>query len=455
MKRTLALLSGMMISLSWPVSARADDVASRPADERALSVAPGPRADESNGPERRLFFRIAPNRERRLPADLPDEEHVQWYRSVRKPVEAQAWLGVRLDPVPPVLKAHVKAARNAVMVGNVYESSPADDAGLKRYDLIVAADGEMLEDGLRSFPEYVRGKEPGDTIELTILREGEERTMTVQLAQPPSDWSGGRLKYPEEHAFVSGPNSPYSLRGKILRPGPNGTWELEDIGPVPDLNTLSEMFLRRDDGAEELRKVNKDGEVLHVERHDDGSITVRRHQSGEDPENAEVKEYEDTEALKKGDPEAYELLESAGVPGERRFRFRVFPHGERTPAPGEDDAPDLYREHLRDWLKDPERQEWTRKFFRGPFSDPRQLRDWTEQHLRSLSPDGSEESQDRVQDSDAARPPRFEQHAEGSITVHVYSDAGELSRTFESQGEFEQTAPELFERYEELGKAIR
>ena len=86
------------------------------------------------------------------------------------------------------------------LVQAVVPGSPADDAGVEAGDaevtiggqplraggdLIVATDGEPVDE-MGDVIAAVDAKQPGDEIELTLLSGGNERTVTVQLADRPA-----------------------------------------------------------------------------------------------------------------------------------------------------------------------------------------------------------------------------------------------------------------------------
>ena len=85
------------------------------------------------------------------------------------------------------------------LVQSVVPGSPADEAGLEAGDsevtidgqpfraggdLIVEADGEAVAT-MADVIAAVDSKQPGDSIELTVVRDGEERTVEVELAERP------------------------------------------------------------------------------------------------------------------------------------------------------------------------------------------------------------------------------------------------------------------------------
>jgi len=67
------------------------------------------------------------------------------------------------------------------------DDSPAKKAGLQLGDVIVALDGEAV-DNTPQLQQKVAFKKPGDAVEITVLRQGGERkTFTVRLARAPSE----------------------------------------------------------------------------------------------------------------------------------------------------------------------------------------------------------------------------------------------------------------------------
>jgi S1-C subfamily serine protease len=70
------------------------------------------------------------------------------------------------------------------LVQAVTNGGPADDAGLRAGDLIVAIGGQPVRDP-DDLSGYVSERRPGDRVELTVERGGERRTLTVELGTQP------------------------------------------------------------------------------------------------------------------------------------------------------------------------------------------------------------------------------------------------------------------------------
>jgi carboxyl-terminal processing protease len=78
-----------------------------------------------------------------------------------------------------------------VVVTSPVEGSPADEAGVEPGDVVVAVDGESVrEEDLSEVVEKIRGPE-GTRVELTVLRDGEERVFDlerIEIETPAASW---------------------------------------------------------------------------------------------------------------------------------------------------------------------------------------------------------------------------------------------------------------------------
>src|SRR6059036_3920869 len=101
----------------------------------------------------------------------------------------RAVIGVLIRPITPEDAEDVKLPEIRGVVVNSYsnEDSPAKRAGIQLGDVIVALDGESI-DNTPQLQQKVAFKKPGETVEITVLRQGgEKRTVTVRLARAPSE----------------------------------------------------------------------------------------------------------------------------------------------------------------------------------------------------------------------------------------------------------------------------
>jgi PDZ domain (Also known as DHR or GLGF)./Trypsin. len=70
-----------------------------------------------------------------------------------------------------------------VIIAAIEEGSPADKAGLKEKDIIVAIDGEKVSNSTDLRKYLYREVSPGDKIRLTVYRDGKKITITVQTIE--------------------------------------------------------------------------------------------------------------------------------------------------------------------------------------------------------------------------------------------------------------------------------
>ncbi len=76
----------------------------------------------------------------------------------------------------------------AALITEVVANSPADKAGLRRGDIILAVDGQRLTPEY-SLVEALSAYKPGDKVTLTVWERGRRRDFTVTLGPHPDDAS--------------------------------------------------------------------------------------------------------------------------------------------------------------------------------------------------------------------------------------------------------------------------
>lgn len=99
----------------------------------------------------------------------------------------RGWLGVALQPitVPHPMRAIARQPSGRMVVG-VTPGGPAEHAGLRLGDVLLAIDGESVggSKGLRGF---ISAGRIGSPIEIRLLREGAVHTATLKIAPQPLD----------------------------------------------------------------------------------------------------------------------------------------------------------------------------------------------------------------------------------------------------------------------------
>lgn len=147
------------------------------------------------------------------------------------------YLGVHLQDVDALLLEafDLDGRETGVLITEVMDDSPAEAAGLKRGDLVVALDGDAVEDA-SALTRAIRRMDPGDSVEISFLRKGEPETVTVDLAERERARSRGRSFWSERDDDDPGAFDfrVFSSRGYLgVRVEPVG----EDLGRYFDTDT--------------------------------------------------------------------------------------------------------------------------------------------------------------------------------------------------------------------------
>ncbi len=109
-----------------------------------------------------------------------------WIRSSKNGKVVRGYLGAWIQPVTPDIAKIFNLKQNTgALIGDVEPGSPADRAGLKRGDVVIAADGQAVTDSA-AFRLKTAMTAPGKTVELTIVRSGAEQRIPVVLGEMPS-----------------------------------------------------------------------------------------------------------------------------------------------------------------------------------------------------------------------------------------------------------------------------
>ena len=95
----------------------------------------------------------------------------------------RGWLGVVIQEITPDITEAI-GVKQGILVAQVLKDSPADKAGIKVGDIIVALNGKRL-DSVRDLQFSVMKTKPGTKVKLKIVRDGKEKTITVKVGELP------------------------------------------------------------------------------------------------------------------------------------------------------------------------------------------------------------------------------------------------------------------------------
>lgn len=103
------------------------------------------------------------------------------------------WLGARLQPVDNDLAQSLGLLRpRGAIISELWPEGAAEQAGLERGDVLVAVDGTDVNDEAGARFRFAT-RTIGETADITVLRDGQERTFIVEAMPAPGDEEGERL----------------------------------------------------------------------------------------------------------------------------------------------------------------------------------------------------------------------------------------------------------------------
>ena len=104
---------------------------------------------------------------------------------IEKGKVARPWIGIASIKVTPRLaRFYGLPAREGALVAGVEPYSPADDAGLRKGDIIEEIDGSRVEDP-SEIATRVKGKQMSEKLVLTVNRYGRQLQVPVQVDERP------------------------------------------------------------------------------------------------------------------------------------------------------------------------------------------------------------------------------------------------------------------------------
>lgn len=427
--------------------------------------------------------------------DGRSEDSVVWVGS-KKDAKDRAWLGVSIGDVPEALASQLDIEESGVLVLNVVDGSPADDAGFKKHDIILSVDGNEVEGKTGRAISLIKSNKPGDEVDIVILRDGREETLTVELGSR-ADVKGMKFEFKFGGAPTAELEERVRTRVRILKRGDSDKWIVEELGDLKALKDLPrhiQMFMPksgrhstkiyvRNNKRKIKTSVESDGSTIVIEREGDGPITVRR--VDEDGRESEV-EYDSADELAKADEEAYELWEKVGdsVVVHLDLDAIEMPDIEipdidfsaiKIPDFHFEFDTDAWQEHMEEWKENMEAfgevygdkiREWGEGY-------GQKWEEWAEKFGEQFEGLAEGEVPDDIKfpsmpmffDHDGNKPfpglmqlrrhtskPKhtFEVAGDGSIEVRIRRGDSELVQVFDDKDDLAERNPKLFKKYERM-----
>ena len=122
-----------------------------------------------------IGFAIPSNQARQIVAELLDHGYVE-----------RGWIGISIQQITPEIARTMGLPRSeGVLVANVNEAGPAQQAGLMMGDIILDFDGAPIRQ-MRDLTRAVADSRPGKRSTMRVLRNGLEQVLNIRTAPYPA-----------------------------------------------------------------------------------------------------------------------------------------------------------------------------------------------------------------------------------------------------------------------------
>jgi hypothetical protein len=130
-------------------------------------------------------------------------------------MENATYLGTEVSQVDAALRTQLKLGNDEVglVVDTIDPDGPAAKAGVQRYDILTELNDQLLVNPPQ-LQSLVRGQKSGNEVQLTLIRQGETKTVTARLTskEQPVMPRGGFVG-------MGGPGGRMSGSGGMMTPG--------------------------------------------------------------------------------------------------------------------------------------------------------------------------------------------------------------------------------------------
>jgi membrane-associated protease RseP (regulator of RpoE activity) len=180
-----------------------------------------------------------------------------------------AWLGISTKNLTPQLCEFFGVDEDrGVLISEVVEDSPAQEAGLKAGDVIVEADGEIIR-SKKDLVTLINDFDPGDELDILYVRDHDSNTITVVLS---------KAKYRGYKYFSYGPEKLEIVVPEIDVEVPEFYFEMPEFDK-DELKSLredikEEMKSRKDEIREQMEELREKMKDIHIEIDDEFSDTI-------------------------------------------------------------------------------------------------------------------------------------------------------------------------------------
>ena len=92
-----------------------------------------------------------------------------------------SWIGVYVQTIDEDLQEAFDLDQDkGAVITDVVDNSPAEDAGLRRKDIIIEFNGEAVDDA-DDLTDLVAAADAGEDVEAVIIRKGKKKTVEIEV----------------------------------------------------------------------------------------------------------------------------------------------------------------------------------------------------------------------------------------------------------------------------------
>lgn len=377
------------------------------------------------------------------------------------------WIGVTLSPVPGAVAKHVGLDEGTgIMISNVAEESPAADAGLEQYDVIVSLNGDPVNGDFAEFADRIADVGVGNVATLGVIRAGAQTDVAVALGEMPKQQDQIRYAYRTMPDVVT--QVDHGVFGKVIEQDDQGKWIVKDLGQLDQLDDMNGLFdqlnnsmgqldgqlftqpnalgqmrfnlLNNNNGQREINITqSENGKSISIEVNADGVITVTRRDDNDANAVETVETYDNEEALQAADEEAYELYKQVDRNGGGAFAFG-FPN---VNVQMQDDA------QVREAMERARQAMQQALGQAGGLQQSQAVPD-LKQFQQSTQNGYNSWPQAFALRTAGKATTTFDQKPDGSIVVKIHKGEHLLTQEYASEADFEQNDPDLYAKYRAL-----
>lgn len=199
---------------------------------------------------------------------------------------SRGWIGVTIQDVDEnAARALGLKEKTGALVGSVLENEPAQKAGIKDGDVILAVDDKSVADSA-ALLRAIADKAPGSTAVLTVWRDGKTSNVTVTLGERKAVSASNRQGSKSEQA-----NSDLGLSARPLRPQERKEMKLADgeglvITSVEPYKPASEAGLQPGDvilkvNQETVKSPQQFSQLVRELGHSRGAVMLQIRRGGD------------------------------------------------------------------------------------------------------------------------------------------------------------------------------